>query len=186
MPSRQRNRTPASAYRTAVTLHDLADACAAFPEAVLTGALPAIGMMMKTTTLEEAARAVGGDRRLSRMGRRGVKLDAGYDNVAETTVRLTPRPLGAWTLVESGSNRSQWWEPRQGKAVTRRGVRRQRRRLSLPARGRVNRWDNGVRWYVRHGPVSGKRAWSRAFVRIDDALPDTVHTAVLEAWTAVR
>ena len=53
--------------------------------------------------LDEAARVTGGDRRLSRMNRgRGVRLDAGYDRVGPTTIRLTPRPLGPWTFPAPG------------------------------------------------------------------------------------
>ena len=179
MPTRSRSTSPSSAYTVAVELHDLADSCAAFPDAVVDEALPAIGAAMKAIALDEARRVTHGDLRLSRFAKgRGIKLGAGYDVVAPATVRLTPRPLGPWTLVESGSARSWWYEPRAGKPGKGAAKRRRRRRLQL--RG------GGVRWYVRHGGVRGKQAWTRTRDQIVDGLPTIVHESVLAAWTAVR
>ena len=180
MPSRTRNRTPQGAYTIAVDLQGLADAAGNFPDAVVDVALPRIGAAMKKIALEEADRVTGGDGRLSRMNKgKGVKLSAGYDTVAPTVVRLTPRPLGPWTLVESGSNRAFWFEPRAGKSRTKKGARKAKVR---PIRLR----NGGVRWYVRHGPVRGKKAWTKTKARIVDDLPDLVHAAVVEAWADVR
>lgn len=179
MPRRTPNKTAQSAVRAAVHLHQLADDCAAFPRALIDDALPHIGAEMKRLAQQEAKRVTGGDQRLSRMNRgRGVRLDAGYDNVGPATVRLTPRPLGPWVLVESGSNRSNWYIPRAGKALTKRGKRKTRRRLRLH--------NGGVRWYVRHPSVRGKRAWSRARSLILDGLPDVVHESIARAWSDVR
>lgn len=180
MPRRPRSKTPESAYTIAVELHGLAASCEAFPDAVVDVALPKIGARMKAIALEEAARVTGGDGRLSRFAKgKGIKLSAGYDVVAPTVVRLTPRPLGPWTLVESGSARSYWYEPRAGKAKTKKGARKKGAR---PIRLR----NGAVRWYVRHGPVRGKRAWSQVKFLIADALPELVHAAVVDAWADVR
>ena len=180
MPTRTRSKTPASAYTIAVELHGLAASCEAFPDAVVDEALPKIGARMKALALEEAARVTGGDGRLSRFNKgKGIKLSAGYDVVAPGVVRLTPRPLGPWTLVESGSARSYWFEPRRGKALTKKGARKKGAR---PIRLR----NGAVHWYVRHGPVRGKRAWSQVKFNIAEALPDLVHAAVVDAWVAVR
>ena len=180
MPKRLRSKAPASAFTIAVELHGLAASCEAFPDAVVDVALPKIGARMKAIAIDEAARVTGGDGRLSRFAKgKGIKLGAGYDVVAPTVVRLTPRPLGPWTLVESGSSRAYWYEPRRGKALTKKGARKKGAR---PIKLR----NGGVRWYVRHGPVRGKGAWSQVLFLIGDALPDLVHAAVVDAWSDVR
>ena len=180
MPSRTRSKTPAGAYTVSVHLEHLADACRDFPDVVVDEALPAIGARMKVVALEQAARVTGGDGRLSRFAKgRGVKLSAGYDKVGPTTMRLTPRPLGPWTLVESGSSRAYWYEPRAGKAKTKKGARKKGAR---PIKLR----SGAVRWYVRHGPVRGKQAWTRTRNQIVDELPGLVETAIVDAWVAVR
>jgi hypothetical protein len=59
----------------------------------------------KTTVLAESRKDSGGDNRLSRWGKNGTKLNAGYSikgNVNAEAV-LTPRPAGPWRVLEDGA-----------------------------------------------------------------------------------
>jgi hypothetical protein len=148
-------------------LHQLAADCAAYPDTVRRVMLPAVGSLLVDTA---AAQAVT----LSRYNRgAGVTLTATSSQVGRDTVRLTPRPLGAWAIVESGSNRSSWIigsPPRKGKGGPK----------------RVRLADGGVRWYVRHGPVRGRQAWSKTIDALEADLPTVVHDAAMTAWDQVR
>jgi hypothetical protein len=162
-----------SATATAADLHRLAAAAAAYPDTVTDEALPTVGARLTAIALEQAAAA--GAARLSRYGGgRGVTLDATAARNGDT-VTLTPRPLGPWTLVESGSHRDFWYTPRAGPERPRhRGV------------SRIALADGGVRWYARHGPVKGKQVWSKTKDQIDQELPELIHTSALKAWDDVR
>lgn len=158
----------ATPHAVAIRLHSLADACSAFVDDVVDEALPAIGATLRTAALASAARDTGGDRRLSRYnGGRGATLDAAVTKAGRGRVTLTPRPAGPWALVEAGSRRAWWWEPRDPR-------RRRGSRLHLAS--------GAVRWYVRHGGVRGHQTWSRAVERIESELPDVVHDSVVASW----
>jgi len=168
--TRPRNRTAAD---TAAHLHRLADDAAAYPDAVTDLTLPTVGERLQAIALEQAAAA--GAVHLSRYNRgRGVTLTASTARTGDT-VRLTPRPLGPWTLVESGSAKASWYEPRGGPD------RRRRHGVS-----RIRLADGGVRWYARHGPVRGKQVWTKTKAQIDTELPDLIHRAALQSWADVR
>lgn len=152
-------------------LHQLAADCAAYPDAVRRAVLPAVGAMLVDAATEQANR-VGP--RLSRYNNgAGATLTATASTVGRDTVRLTPRPLGPWAIVESGSRRAVWT---QG-APARKG-RGGPKRIAMA--------NGAVRWYVRHRKLAGQQAWTRARAVMADRLPGVVHAAALEAWEAVR
>ena len=72
-----------------------------------TQATAAAAQAAKTTTLEVARPDTGGDLRLSRWGKKGVKVNVGYE-VASTSpgyavATLSPRPAGVWRVMNDGS-----------------------------------------------------------------------------------
>lgn len=60
----------------------------------------------KESVLTEARADTGGDGRLSRWGRNGLKLNAGYEVTGTTDAKaiLTARPMGPWKVLEHGSD----------------------------------------------------------------------------------
>jgi hypothetical protein len=152
------------------TLRTLAADCAAYPDALRRAMLPAVGRMLVDVATDAADR-VGG--RLSRYNRgAGATLTATPSLVGSDTVRLTPTPLGPWTIVESGSAKSEWvigTPPSEGRGA---------KRIAMA--------NGGVRWYVRHRKVAGKQVWTRALVAMADQLPDVVHRSAVDTWEQVR
>jgi hypothetical protein len=70
------------------------------------GGVQAAAMAYKVALLEVARRDSGGDLRLSRWGRNGVKLNAGYDVQGSgpvVTAKVEPRPKGVWRVLEDGA-----------------------------------------------------------------------------------
>lgn len=81
-----------------------------------------------------------------------VRLDAAAVTRGRTVI-VAGTPPGPWVLFESGSRKTAWLEPRAGS----------RRRLRLA--------DGRVRTRVIHGPVRGKRTFTRAAERIRAEAP---------------
>jgi hypothetical protein len=103
----------------------------------------ALGERARDVILKQGRADTGGDLILSNFARGRIKLDVAVE-VGAATVKLTPTPIGPWTLLEDGSHRGAWFEPRKGR----------KRRVKLP--------DGNVRRYVRHGKVRAKRTFTRA------------------------
>lgn len=94
---------------TAYTVKDLVDNVAAYGK-VVTGtnreAVTAAADVYKDSVLTQGRMDSGGDLRLSRWGRNGLKLNAGYDvdgrgTKAEAIIK--PRPMGPWKVLEYGA-----------------------------------------------------------------------------------
>lgn len=139
-----------------------------------------IGREAKTGWIPVAAgRAVGGDLAMSNFGRgrrRGaIKLTAGYD-ADERRVEIRPRPPGPWALVEDGAKRHVI--PR------RRSIRRSRSGKTRVVNG-VKLPDGGIRPFVVHPGVRGKRAWSDARRMIVAHVPDVTADEVRKALQRV-
>ena len=60
----------------------------------------------KESVLQTGRIATGGDLRLSKWGKKGVKLGAGYDVDVQQHAKatLTARPMGPWKVVEYGAS----------------------------------------------------------------------------------
>ena len=160
----------AAVTTVAAHLDRLAADCRRFPRAVVDSALPAIGAAL-VDTATATTQAAGG--RMARYNRgAGVRLEVGGRRAGRDTVTLVPAPLGAWTIAQAGSRRDAWMIPAGAPA------RRPARRIRLAS--------GGVRWWVRHGPVTGRRVWDRVLADVDDALPGVVHEATAQAWADLR
>ena len=130
-----------------------------------TALLTAIGEKARDIILEEGKADTGGDLILSHFARGRVKMDV-ETAVSGGTVTLRAVPPGPWMLIEAGSHKSGWWEPRRGG-----------RKLRMP--------DGAIRNYVRHGHVRARNTFTRASARIKTEAPkwggDIVHQIVLKA-----
>lgn len=63
-------------------------------------------MAFKAAELKQARKDSGGDLVLSRWGRRGVKLNVGFDlegSPGEQKATVKPRPMGPWKVLEYGA-----------------------------------------------------------------------------------
>ena len=107
----------------------------------------------KESVLQTGRIATGGDLRLSKWGKKGVKLGAGYDvdgqQHAKATLTARPKKMrqGAQLMsLMTGTKVSA-----EGLAGSRRGAKKRR----------VMAWGTGnVGAYVRHPGTKGKKAWS--------------------------
>lgn len=151
----------------------------------------------KDATLDQGRKAVGSDLRLSRWGRKGVKINVGFDvddSGGRSVATVKPRPLGVWKVLEYGA------EPH---LIVPGLTRRQRKAMSLfsamaggrgdynvaelaaTARGNRNnrsgsrrkkrrvplKIGGNVRAWARHPGTSPKRTWSKGIAGgTDDAL----------------
>lgn len=120
--------------------------------------LKELGDRASRVVLEEGRKDSGGDLILSNFGRGGRKgrmiLDV-QEDFGIGVVTLRPNPVGPWMLMEAGSHKGYWWEPRKGS---------RKKAVVLP--------DGSVRRYVRHGPVAGRSTITRAKKKIDAQLHD--------------
>jgi hypothetical protein len=136
--------------------HDLSD---------LNALLTVVGEKAKEVILEEGRADTGGDLILSNFARGRVKMDV-ETNISGGTVTLKAVPPGPWMLIEAGSHKSGWWEPRR------------------PNTG-IRFADGNVRKYIRHGHVRAKNTFTRARKRIQTEAPkwlaEIVHTIVQKA-----
>lgn len=140
----------------------------------------------KTALLAEAAIAVGADLRLSRVGKKGARIGAGYEveELPGNQARSTIKPRGPWALVEY-SIRPHVITPRRsrkrGKAQRARTVRTtignasfdQQRpatsgRSALPALST----PFGFRRSVNHpGVKMPKKPWAKGYARVRPTIP---------------
>jgi hypothetical protein len=114
--------------------------------------LTAVGEKARDVILEEGRRDTGGDLILSHFARGRVKL-AVETKFNGASLTLTATPPGPWMLLEAGSHKGSWVEPRAGR----------KKRVKLP--------DGNVRRYVKHGAVRAKQTFTRARTRIDAEAP---------------
>jgi hypothetical protein len=157
-------------------------------DAIVNGNRKAVGAaadVYKDSVLREARKDTGGDLRLSRWGRNGLALRAGYDvdGNAEATARLTARPQGPWKVLEYGARPHvivAGLTRRQGQALalfsfmaggagsfdlgelasTAAGNNNNRRSRRSRARARALRIGTDLRPYANHPGAPPKRTWS--------------------------
>lgn len=145
----------------------------------------------KAAALAEAKRDSGGDLRLSRFGKNGVRLNVGYDlegSGSTTKATVRPRPMGPWKVLQYGAKPHlivPGLTRRQAKALTLFSVMAGQggsldgydiSGLASSARGNRNnkasrrrrkrrpplRIGGNVRAWARHPGTKGKGTWSRA------------------------
>ena len=162
-------------------------------------AVAASADVYKAAVLEAARRDSGGDGRLSRWGKSGTQLGAGYklDGTASATALLRPRPAGPWRVLEDGA-RPHLIVPgltrRQAKALTlfsvmagqggsldgydisaiassARGTRNNRGGSRRRKRRPPLLINGSLRAYAKHPGTKGKRTWSRGLERGDKGAP---------------
>jgi hypothetical protein len=153
----------------------------------------------KNAVLDQARKDSGGDLKLSRWGKNGTKLNAGYQlkGGAQASALLRPRPAGPWRVLESGA-RPHLIVPgltrRQARALTLFSVLAgQGGSLdgydvgALAATARGNRNNRGgsrrrkrrpplniggnFRAYAQHPGTTGKGTWSKGLSKGDKAGP---------------
>ena len=116
------------------------------------GALRYVGERATEVILDEGRRDTGGDLILSKFARGRIKLSV-ESNFTSSTLTLKAVPAGPWMLLEAGSHKASWIEPRHPG----------RKKLRLP--------DGNVRKSVRHGFVRARNTFTRAHKRIDTDVP---------------
>lgn len=149
-------------------------------------AVSAAAAAYKAAELAAGSKDSGGDLRLSRWGRSGVKLNVGYD-ITQTGVRseavVKPRPMGPWKVLEYGAAPhiiAAGLTRRQGQALTLFSVMAGGRsdydlgELTTIARGNRNNKNSrrrrqraealligsNLRAWARHPGTRPKRTWS--------------------------
>jgi hypothetical protein len=115
-------------------------------------ALADVGKRATEVILEEGRKDTGGDLILSNFARGRVKLTV-ETNINGSSLTLTAVPPGPWMLLEAGSHKSGWWEPRRS------------------GRKKIAFADGNVRNYVRHGHVRARNTFTRARQRIEVEAP---------------
>lgn len=155
-------------------------------------AVEASAMAYKVALLETGRRDSGGDLRLSRWGRNGTKLNAGYDvrgRGAVVSAVVEPRPKGAWKVLEDGAKPhiiAAGLTRRQGQALTlfsvmagqggdlsgydvgalasiARGNRNNRNSSRRRGRAQALTIGSNLRSYARHPGTKGKGTFSDGF-----------------------
>jgi hypothetical protein len=154
-------------------------------------------MAFKGAALDTARKDSGGDLRLSRWGKNGVKLNVGFDlegSPGEQRATVQPRPMGPWKVLEYGAKPHPiipGLTRRQQRAMALFGFMSGGRggfdvsALAATARGNRNnrggsrrrkrrsplRINGQLRAWANHPGTRGKRTWSRATVKgADDAV----------------
>lgn len=153
-------------------------------------AVEASAQAYKTAVLATGARDTGGDLRLSRWGRNGLKLNAGYDidgRGPKVTATVNPRPMGPWKVLEYGAKPhviAAGLTRRQGQALVLFDVmaggrgdydlgaltsiargNRNNRRTGRNRKARALTIGSNLRPYARHPGTRGKQTWSDGFRR---------------------
>lgn len=101
---------------------------------------------------------------LSHMGRRGVRLSAGYDiDHQGHTVTIRLRPPGAWLIAEQKSA-----------AHTIAPRRRRARAADRPVAVAADSWGHPAP-AVQHPGGRGRRGIARAFAKAREAMPKAIH-----------
>lgn len=156
-------------------------------------AVTAAAAAYKDSTLAAGRSDSGGDLRLSRWGRKGLRLNVGYDvdgNGPEASAVIKPRPMGPWKVLEYGAKphlivpgltRRQaqaltLFSVMAGKggdlgdfdigalASTARGNRNNRGgRRRRPVKALIT--PKGFRAYARHPGTKPKRTWTRGVAK---------------------
>lgn len=144
----------------------------------------------KDSVLTQARGDSGGDLRLSKFGRNGVKLGAGYDvdGDVRATAKLSPRPMGPWKVLEYGASPHvivAGLTRRQGQALTlfnflsggrgeidvgavaatARGNRNNKNSRRRRQRAAALTIGPNFRPYVRHPGTKAKHTWSEGVAR---------------------
>jgi hypothetical protein len=162
-------------------------------------AVAAMANGYKNAVLDQARKDSGGDLKLSRWGKNGTKLNAGYDvkGGAQASALLRPRPAGPWRVLEDGA-RPHLIVPgltrRQGRALTlfsvlagqggsldgydvgalaatARGNRNNRGGSRRRARGRALNIGGDLRAWAQHPGTKGKKTWSKGLAKGDKVGP---------------
>lgn len=144
-------------------------------------------LAFKGAALVEARKDSGGDLRLSRFGKNGVKLNVGFDldgQPGRQRATVTPRPMGPWKVLEYGAKPHPiipGLTRRQQRAMALFGFMAGGRgefdvaELAATARGNRNnrggrrrkrrsplRIGGNVRAWANHPGTKGKRTWTRS------------------------
>lgn len=154
-------------------------------------------LAFKGAALDTARKDSGGDLRLSRWGKNGVRLNVGFDlegSPGEQRATVRPRPMGVWKVLEYGARphpiipgltrRQQramalfgFMAGGRGEfdvaalAATARGNRNNRRSSRRRKRRSPLRINGQFRAWANHPGTSGKRTWSRSTAKgADDAI----------------
>lgn len=118
-----------------------------------------VGMDAKRDVLEEAARDLGPDRRMSGWGR--FQFGAGYEVRGSSSVAISPRPAGPWVVLERGRRAKPGGIPK-------------RRRTKVYRTPYGPRSASSARpWPV--GRTRGHRTFTVAVRRISERTPQRVH-----------
>lgn len=153
-------------------------------------AVAAAADVYKDSVLTQGRLDTGGDQRLSRWGRRGIKLGAGYDVNGDVvaTAKMAPRPMGPWKVLEYGAKPHvivAGLTRRQGQALAMfafmAGGRGEFDLGALSAMATGNRNNRGgsrrrqrakaltigqnFRPFVNHPGTAGKETWSKGVAR---------------------
>jgi len=127
----------------------------------LEGALRSIGERATEVILEEGRKDTGGDLILSNFARGRIKLHV-ETQFNEGTITLKALPPGPWMLLEAGSHKAFWTEPRRSG----------KKKLRMP--------DGNVRNQVRHGFVRARNTFTRARERVQADAPRWLDEYVTE------
>lgn len=145
-------------------------------------------LAFKGAALDEARKDSGGDLRLSRFGKNGVKLNVGFEldgSPGEQRATVRPRPMGPWKVLEYGAKPHPiipGLTRRQQRAMAlfsvMAGGRGEFDTGALASQARGNRNNRGgsrrrkrrsplningkVRAWANHPGTSGKRTWTRS------------------------
>jgi hypothetical protein len=157
-------------------------------------------MAYKAAALKQGSKDSGGDLRLSRWGKRGVKLGVGFDvegSGGTAKAVVAPRPMGPWKVLEYGAAPHlivPGLTRRQTKALTlfsvmagqggsldgydisglaasARGTRNNRGGARRRKRRPPLKIGGNVRAWARHPGTTGKKTWSKGIAKgSDDAI----------------
>jgi hypothetical protein len=122
------------------------------------------GMAAKNASLSVAKDVSGGDGKLSRWGRKGVRMGVGYDEAGPGRVQINYRPAGVWRVMEEGRKGGKIVKPK------RRGV----KALNTPY---------GPRASIKLGASRGKGAITKA---VDKSRDEAVKAASSEVKQILR
>lgn len=126
----------------------------------------------------EALRADLPSQRLSHLGRRGLKLNVGYDLTGPASGQVKLRPRGAWLLLSDGAKRhpiGMRRRTRSGRLVKRKGS----GPPLLNFTGNDDDWITGPVW---HPGTAGKGTLATTITRLQEVVPRTYAELLDGLW----
>jgi hypothetical protein len=125
-------------------------------------------LTFKDAVLAEGKRDVGGDLRLSRWGKRGLKLGAGFDvrGTTNATALLRARPQGPWKVLEVGTQSAGGYLIGAGRSRSNTAKSRARGyRTGSQKFLKGREYAHPVRGPIVHPGVKPKGTWTRGVLR---------------------